>query len=296
MRHNTATIVTLGLAAALAAACSREKGVEERPSSDASSILADNGVAVPASMPVVESAQPPTPAVARGARIDGIAAYDRGEYGVAVEKLTVAVAGRPNDDYALYVLGLAQWKSGSPEEAERSLTASLGMNDQRLKGWINLARVRMERASAKDALEAARKAIAIDPSSADAIHQEGRALLALGRRDEAETALLAARGLDPDNGYVANTLGLLLIQSGKAQDAIEHLEAAKERLPHVAYVRNNLGVAYEKTGRLKDALVEYQAAVDAGDTRSGLASLARLGPVVGPAVEPTADPTVTASR
>ena len=130
------------------------------------------------------------------------------------------------------------------------------------------------------AVDAAQKALAIDPNSADGYHQEGRALLALGRADEAESSLVKGRELDPANGYVANTLGLLLIQRGRPADAIAPLEAAKAAIPHVAYVRNNLGVAYERTGRLHDALVEYQAAVDAGDTRNGLKSLARLGPLV----------------
>ena len=140
------------------------------------------------------------------------------------------------------------------------------------------ARVRNDRGDRSGALEAADTALQLDPQSADALHQKGRALMELARGDEAREALTAAHGLDAENGYIANTLGLLLIQLGKPAEAVEPLEAAKSALPHVAYVRNNLGVAYERTGRADEAKIEYLAAVDAGDTGGkAMQSLVRLG-------------------
>ena len=226
-----------------------------------------------------EPAQVPVdPATAKVAWKEGVASFENGDFGTSVTKLKIAVAGRPQDAYRRYLLGLALWKSGDLEGAESSLVASVKLDATRIKPWINLARVRNDREDRSGALEAADTALALSPDSADALHQKGRALMELTRGDEALEALTAARGLDGGNGYIANTLGLLLIQLGKPADAIEPLEAAKTALPHMAYVRNNLGVAYERTGHLDESKIEYLAAVDAGDAGGkAMKSLVRLG-------------------
>jgi Flp pilus assembly protein TadD len=221
---------------------------------------------------------PVDPAMAKTAWKDGVALFDNGDYQAASEKLKTAVAGKPQDAYRRYLLGLALWKSGERASAEASLVESAKLDATRIKTWINLARVRHELGDRTGALEAADEALELDPASADALHQRGRALMELGRGDEALVALTTARELDADNGYIANTLGLLLIQLGKPAEAIEPLEAAKISLPHIAYVRNNLGVAYERTGRIDEAKTEYLAAVDAGDAGGkAMKSLVRLG-------------------
>jgi Flp pilus assembly protein TadD len=294
-----ATILGFLAAGALVTSCANDA------SRDGATLLAEHGQALPASLGV--SSTPPLasdlPDVASGpvdraqaatAWKDGVVRFDNGDYAGAVTQLKVAVAGEPDDAYRRYLLGLAQWKSGDLQAADASLVESVNLDATRLKTWINLARVRNERRDRPGAVEAADKALDLEPTSADALHQKGRALMELGRGPEALEALTTAHGLDPENGYIANSLGLLLIQTGKPSEAIEPLETAKIRLPHVAYVRNNLGVAYERTGRLDEAKVEYQAAVDAGDMGGkAMMSLVRLGatdttvpPVVTAAVEP----------
>ncbi len=222
---------------------------------------------------------PADPAQLAAAWREGTALYEKGSYREAARRLEVAATGRPNDAYVHYVLGLSLWKSGEMERAETALVRSAELNDKSARTWVNLARVRMDRVEAKGALEASEKALELDPDSANGMHQRGRALAALGRKEEAIETLGKARQSDPENGHVANTLGWLLLQSGQAAEAVPHLEAAAVKLPGVAYVRNNLGVAYERTGRIEEAAREYQAAVDAGDPdgKAGQ-SLLRLAP------------------
>jgi Flp pilus assembly protein TadD len=233
----------------------------------------------PVPTPVPEPTLTPVDAATgKAAWKDGVACFESGDYVAAADKLKIAVAGKPQDAYRNYLLGLALWKNGDRDLAEASLMESARLDATRVKTWINLARVRHERGDREGALEAADKAVGLDAASADALHQRGRALMELGRGDEARAALTSAHTLDANNGYIENTLGLLLIQSGKPEEAIEPLEAAKLLLPHIAYVRNNLGVAYERTGRLDEAKIEYLAAVDAGDSGGkAMLSLVRLG-------------------
>ena len=177
----------------------------------------------------------------------------------------------------LYDEGIVAWKSGRLDHAEALLSRAADLRADHLKARINLARVRMDRSNPEGALEAADAALLVEPTSADALHQRGRALAALHRGDEAMEALRAALDSSPDHGYAANTLGLLLLQQGRAEEAVPLLESARDRLPDVAYVRNNLGVAYERVGRIDDAVAEYRACVSSGDSGGkAAASLARL--------------------
>ena len=233
--------------------------------------------------PIVPTPVPPTAQEVRQAWKDGTSLFDRKDYEGASTQLQIVTDNRPNDAYAHYLFGLALWKTGHLDEAESALTTSSTLDGQKPKCWINLARVRMQKDDFSGALQAADQALTLDPGSADALHQRGRALAGERRNDEALEALTQARTADPENGYIANTLGHFLLTAGRVDEAVPHLEAARDRLPEVAFVRNNLGVAYERQGDLDRAVEEYRAAVEAGDSdgKAGQ-SLARLEPIVGP--------------
>jgi Flp pilus assembly protein TadD len=237
---------------------------------------------------------PVEPAAASPREVDaawreGRARFASRDFVAAAAELEIAASGRPDDAEVLYLLGLSLWKGGKPEQAEPVLERAAALDGGSSRTWINLARVRLDLDDSRSALEAADRALGIEPLSADALHQRGRALARLGRGDEALDTLSRAREAAPENGYVANTLGYWLIQAGRDAEALPLLEAARERLPDVAYVRNNLGVVYERTGRIEEAVAEYRAAVAAGDPGArAAASLARLHVVDPAATEPVA--------
>lgn len=284
--------------AALLVACGGDKGDTKRTSKE---VTTRTGDAVPASSPIGSTGLggvtpspvttpivtpppvPPTVQEVKQAWKEGVSLYDERTFDQANARLQIVVDARPDDAYAHYLYGLSLWKSGHLDEAEQMLSRSSTLDGGKPKCWINLARVRMQRDDFKGALEAADQALTLDPASADALHQRGRALAGEGRNDEAFEALTQARTADPENGYIANTLGHFLLTAGRVDEAVPHLEAARDRLPEVAFVRNNLGVAYERQGDLDRAVEEYRAAVKAGDSDGkSAASLARLTPVVGP--------------
>src|SRR4029079_15363619 len=139
----------------------------------------------------------PSPAEARAAWREGVSLYDRGDYRGAAERLTVAARGRSDSAYTHYLLGLSLWKSGQIALSEKELTRSAELQPGALKTLVNLARVRMEQDDADGALSASESALAIDPASAAAMHQKGRALAALHRTDDAMTVLIAAHEQHP---------------------------------------------------------------------------------------------------
>ena len=284
VRGAVAFVLGLGLAAAPLTGCT-DKKTTTTPVTSASRVDGTSPQVVTPDTQVAEVQGPaptvPEPIDPKTAWKDGVASYQSGDFSTASSRLRVAIEGKQDDPYAHYLLGLALWKSGQLDEAEGEMVRSAGINDQSLKTWINLARVRLDRREFDGALEAADKAVAIDGQSSDALHQRGRALDGLNRGDEAVATLEQARSLSPENGYIANTLGYLLLRRGKPADAVPHLEAARDRLPQVAYVRNNLGVAYERTGDVHRAADEFRAALQAGDSDGkASASLARIEPLL----------------
>jgi tetratricopeptide (TPR) repeat protein len=280
-------IAAAAVAAALVWGCTRGRQTGTTGSPAVASAATGNARPEPPGPPVVGAPAPPSPSETRAAWREGVGLFGKRDYSSAVAPLRTAAAGRPDDASIHYLLGLALWKSGDPEGASGELERSATIDPTSVRTFINLARVRNEGGRFAPALEAADAAIRIRPDSADALHQRGRALLALGRADEALESLTEARRIDSGNGYLANTIGYLLIQRGRPEEALPFLEAARETLPGVAYVRNNLGVVYERLGRRADALAEFRAAVEAGDSEGkGAASLARLDAPLPPPEKP----------
>ncbi len=224
---------------------------------------------------------PPDPIEVKTAWKEGLALFEQGDHAGAVERLRLVALGREDVFDVHYLLGLSLWRSGELGEAENALMHACSLEAGSIRSRINLARVRIDRDDARGAIEAIDEALAIDPESAAALHQKGRALSLLDRTDEAVDVLTRARSIDPENGWIANTLGYVLIRSERFSEAVPHLEDASGTLPRVAFVRNNLGVAYERTGRTEQAYMEYRAAVEAGDSggKAG-ASIARIEPIV----------------
>jgi len=229
----------------------------------------------------LQPSMPPTAEETLAAWSEGVALYESGDYEGASARLQIAAAGRSEDAYAHYLHGLALWKSGHLDESEAALQCAAEINDGSARTFVNLARVRLDKKDAQGALEAADRALTLEPGSAQVLHQRGRALDGLNRADEARDTLQQAHLAEPANGYIANTLGYLLLRQGRTDEAVSLLETARDLLPSMAYVRNNLGVAYERRGEVDKAVDEFRAAVDAGDSDGKAAeSLARLEPIM----------------
>src|SRR5262245_47326118 len=91
------------------------------------------------------STQPPTSEETKIAWGEGVKLYGSGDFEGACTQLEVASAGRPDDAYVHYLLGLSQWKAGHLEESEKSLVRSSEINDRSARTFVNLARVRLDR-------------------------------------------------------------------------------------------------------------------------------------------------------
>ena len=106
------------------------------------------------------------------------------------------------------------------------------------------------------AVDAYRKAIAIDAYNIEAYNAMGVALAQSGRRTEAESALRKAAALAPELAHVRSNLGYVLILAGEPEQAVLELEAA------VLLDRNNA----KAMANLRNALAQQDAMREASAT------------------------------
>ena len=106
---------------------------------------------------------------------------------------------------------------------------------------------------------------------------QGRALHAQGRINEAFTRYQAAVTAAPEHAEALHLLGLAYLGLGQAQVGIAFVRRAVERSPETAAYRANLATAEAQGGNLAQALVQMQAACglqpEDANLQAGLAAL-----------------------
>ena len=110
----------------------------------------------------------------------------------------------------------------------------------------------------KDAIDAYRRVVAIDPSYAAAWNNLGLLLHRMGRYDEAREAYDTAVAQDPACAEAAYNLGSLAEDQGDVEAGIAHYRHALEVSPDYADAHFNLAAALARTGRSAAAVTHWQ--------------------------------------
>jgi Flp pilus assembly protein TadD len=110
------------------------------------------------------------------------------------------------------------------------------------------------------AAAALRQAIKLDPAFAPAYTELGRALLVLGKADDALATLRKAIELAPRDPEAHSGLGVALLATGRSDPAVTELAKAAELDPGSAPRQTNLGTALLMRGRVTEAVRAYELA------------------------------------
>lgn len=119
----------------------------------------------------------------------------------------------------------------------------------------------LEQGKTDEAVEAYRKALAVNPDDEDLRYNLGIALARQGRIDEAIQQYEEALKLFPEHTDVHNNLGNLLMRQGRWDEAISHFRRALETRPDSAIAHNNLGIALSQQGRVGEATRHFMDAI-----------------------------------
>ena len=108
----------------------------------------------------------------------------------------------------------------------------------------------------------ARKALALNPKSGDALHCLGLALLGRAQFEEAIRYLSEAAQVKPTEGQIEVDLGAALIVANRLEEGVRHLHKALELAPENAGAYFTLGVAAARRGDQREAIRCWSRAVE----------------------------------
>ncbi len=132
---------------------------------------------------------------------------------------------------------------GEAALAETVAQAHTDAHPKDSRGWALLADTLLAQQKARPALKIADQMLREDDEDAGAYEKRGRALSMLGRNDEALEALRRAVALDGENVTTLLALGAALAKSGNVDEAALQFRAAYKQAPDNAEVLVALGMA-----------------------------------------------------
>lgn len=125
-----------------------------------------------------------------------------------------------------------------------------------LFGWLALSDSCLHAGRKQEAAEAARKAAAIAPSSADAWLQLARTEGEVGNTEASLRALSHGAEVSPDSASILATVGFIYINLNRIREAIPPLERAARMAPHDFLIQAQLGYCLQATGQV-DAGIQH---------------------------------------
>ena len=194
---------------------------------------------------------------------DGEAAFQSRNYGEATKLFEQYTQRRPDNPWGHYMLGLSAWKSGDLVKSEESFETALRIDPKHMKSLVNLSRVLIEQKRYDDAIGKLTTAGEVDPESATVPRLMARAHSAKGEFEQAVDAYRRAIALDGSDAWSMNNLGMLYLERGFVEDALAYLAKAVQMNENVAAFHNNLGMALEHQGRFVAAATAYKGALTA---------------------------------
>ena len=150
---------------------------------------------------------------------------------------------------------------GKLEESNRLCTAILERKPGDARANHLAAAIALQRNDAAAALRHIDHTIGSEPGLALAFHTRGMALRALGRGEEAESALRHALSLQPGMAEAHASLGYCAMDRGDLDAAQSHLEESLRRQARAPEVINALGTLHARRGDDERAAAAFESAL-----------------------------------
>lgn len=191
----------------------------------------------------------------------GVAAYKRGEYALAVERLNRSASMALNSFRAHFYLGLALNGDRRYVEALEALSVALDLDPQHLQAHIGTGDAHLKLGDLTEAQASYFRALKLRPEYPAAL--DGLARIYEARADEYEAINHFRRAIASDSGYAPayTHLGDLYLRKNQFKEAIELLEEAISVRPDFAAGLNRLAVAYGRLGLTTLAVATIQKAM-----------------------------------
>jgi len=181
----------------------------------------------------------------------GVILAVEGDAAAALKTVEQAVALAPDNFDAQFALGRARYGAGDPAGAAKSFRAAVALRPEDSKARFFLATALEGAGETEGALAAYRELLTLRPDSADGHLGLGALLVKLGgdRTLEGTKELMRAVSLNGDLYEARITLGRALVRLGRAEEAVEHLVRAAALAPGNPEPHYQLALAYRRLGK-----------------------------------------------
>jgi len=156
--------------------------------------------------------------------------------------------------------------------ARRAAQRAIALDDGLAEAWAALGRVKMEYDWDWDGAEAdLAHAVALNPSSAEALATYGQFLSAMGRHDEAIEAMEQARRLDPRSVETLQHLAIVYWMAGQGDRALDAVDESLRVLPGSPRAHYGRMLILDQLGRHDEAMAERLTTLRGLSVAQGLA-------------------------
>ncbi|HEV2912502.1 MAG TPA: tetratricopeptide repeat protein [Pyrinomonadaceae bacterium] len=185
----------------------------------------------------------------------GVILAVKGDGAAALKAVEQAVTLAPDNFDAQFALGRARYGAGDPAGAARAFRAAVALRSNDAQARFFLATALEGAADYEGALAAYRELLRVRPESAEGHLGLGALLVKIGgeKTDEGIKELAQAIGLNGELYEARITLGRALVRMGRAEQAVEHLERAAALAPDNPEPHYQLAQAYRRLGKRAEA-------------------------------------------
>lgn len=168
----------------------------------------------------------------------------------------------PDNPDALQFYGLLEHHRNNSINAVELLKKAIAINPFSADYYVNLGAIYKHLGRLRDAIECYQVAIQLQPESAEAYNNLGNVYKEQGKIDMARVAFEKAVALKPGFFNALNNLGLIHQQNNEFDDAEKLYSEAIEAEPGYAEAHNNLGNIQMAKGQLDEAIKSYNTALE----------------------------------
>ena len=192
----------------------------------------------------------------------GVIASQRGQHGLAVQRIGAAIALNPGQAGYYCNLGSAYQALDQLDDAIASYRKALSLSPDYALALNNLGNALNDAGKPDDAIASFQRALALQPDYAEAHSNLGSLFKALGRNEEAVLCYRKAIAIAPGFAEAHFNLGNVLHAQTHFNAAIQSFLAALANKANMPMAHNNLGLVLKDIGKLHDALVCFENALE----------------------------------
>lgn len=192
----------------------------------------------------------------------GVTAYRRGEYTIAVDRLRRSASLSLNSFRAHYYLGLSLIGDRHYAEAIEPLTVALDLDPNHLQSLVAVGDARLKQGDLEEARASYFRSLKLRPEYAPAL--DGLARIYEAQGDEEQAMAHFRRAIASDAGYAPayTHLGDHYLRKNQFEEAVQLLEEATAVRPDFAAGLNRLALAYGRLGLDNQAVATIRQAME----------------------------------